>query len=192
MAHNLADPNAIGNLPRAPLASEASQRSNALCFYNFLHFRFLSLASAYIGALSNVDPTSWLQGLDVVTANTSKARSATVILDILEHIDDFLVHKDSLLAESHRETASLRDRSKELLSTLLRTGPPTTSRPRRITTDPPPFKADHRNTVKRQEEYTTWKSALRSVFPRDNLVFPSDFDQILHVASLHNAAPWRL
>jgi hypothetical protein len=67
--------------------------------------------------------------------------------------------------------------------TLLRTGLPTTLRPRRITTDPPLFKADHRNTVKRQEEYTTWKSALCSVFTRDNLVFPSDFDQILHVAS---------
>jgi hypothetical protein len=95
-----------------------------------------------------------------------------------------LAHKDSLLAESHRETVSLRDRNKELLLTLLRTGPPTTLRPRRITTDPPPFKADHRNTVKRQEDYTTWKSALLSVFARDSLVFSSDFDQILHVASL--------
>jgi hypothetical protein len=66
-----------------------------------------------------------------------------------------LAHKDSLLAKSHRETASLRDRNKELLLTLLRTSPPTTLRPRRITTDLPPFKADHRNTVKRQEDYTT-------------------------------------
>ena len=184
MAHNLTDPNTIGNLPRAPLATETSQRNNALCFYNFLHIRFPSLASAYIGAFSNVDPTSWLQGLDAVTATTTEAQSATVILDILEHIDDFLAHKDSLLAESHRETVSLRDRNEELLSTLLRTGPPTTSRPRRITTDPPPFKADHRNTVKRQEDYTTWKSALLSVFARDSPVFSSDFDQILHVASL--------
>lgn len=59
-----------------------------------------------------------------------------------------------------------------------------TSRPHRLSKDPDKFTGEEKNVDKRQQEYTNWKSHIRTCFAQDSEVFNTPKRQLLHIIGL--------
>jgi hypothetical protein len=63
---------------------------------------------------------------------------------------------------------------------------------RRTTKDPDPFDASEKDTAKRQEQYTDWRTAIVRTFTIDEEHFATEFRKIQHIAGLLKGDAYRL
>lgn len=108
-----------------------------------------------------------------------------VLRTIEEHLEAVEAQSSSESDQWQRENLLERNGLlSDLVDLLKRNTGTTTGSSRRLTKDPEAFSGEEKDSAKRQQAYTNWRSQINRVFAVDRALFDIEFRTIQHISGL--------